>query len=450
MNFRRIAAGLGANAVEKMVSAVAQLSMVPILSTNWGLPVYGVWLLLATIPSFLSMSDLGFASAAGTKMTMLTAQGRQQEANGVFQSAWLLVLTASAIIAVPVFTIIGIMPQSLLPEVADFTNTGAVLLILAVYGIISLQGSIIVAGFRAAGLYPLAVLLMAATIFIENAVLAAVVIMGGDPIHAAFSLLITRSCSIIVQFLIFSSKVSFLRFSLNHANGNEIRSLVKPALALMALPISQVTLLQGVAVALGAAAGPSAVPAFTATRTLSRIALQTTQMLTHSLMPEYSTAVAQQNRSHQSAMLAMTLAGALVTAVPFALVLAALGPSIVGIWTGGAIEPSHALTLFVSISVLCGGIWNPLSVLLLAMNRQADFSIVLLTLSLTVLVPAYWLSSIFGPSGAAAAAACLDVVMLFVILAQRQTLMLSLSSLGEGMGFLWQRISSLAYWSRPR
>jgi hypothetical protein len=58
--------------------------LVPVLASRWGLELYGQWLLLATLPQFLSMSDLGFATAAGTRMTMAVARGDRDEALRLF------------------------------------------------------------------------------------------------------------------------------------------------------------------------------------------------------------------------------------------------------------------------------------------------------------------------------------------------------------------------------
>ena len=63
---RRILHGLGANAYGQLVVIVIQLAGVPILLRAWGMQLYGEWLILAAIPTYLSMADLGFSQSAAT------------------------------------------------------------------------------------------------------------------------------------------------------------------------------------------------------------------------------------------------------------------------------------------------------------------------------------------------------------------------------------------------
>ncbi|THD09540.1 hypothetical protein [Metallibacterium scheffleri] len=66
---RRILHGLGANAYGQLVAVVIQLAGVPILLHAWGTQLYGEWLILAAIPTYLLMADLGFSQSAGNDMT---------------------------------------------------------------------------------------------------------------------------------------------------------------------------------------------------------------------------------------------------------------------------------------------------------------------------------------------------------------------------------------------
>src|SRR6266478_3684793 len=72
---QRLLRAIGATALYPIVTAVIQLVSVPIFLRFWGPRLYGEWLLLSTLPSYLSLSDMGFASVAGNDMTMRVAAG---------------------------------------------------------------------------------------------------------------------------------------------------------------------------------------------------------------------------------------------------------------------------------------------------------------------------------------------------------------------------------------
>src|SRR6202140_4262382 len=95
----RLARGLSATALSPIVTAVIQLSTVPCLLHFWGAAKYGDWLILSAIPSYLSLSDLGFGDASGSDMTMRVAAGDRHGAIETFQSSWVLLSLVSLFMA---------------------------------------------------------------------------------------------------------------------------------------------------------------------------------------------------------------------------------------------------------------------------------------------------------------------------------------------------------------
>jgi len=424
MSANRVSRGVAANVYDKLIVAGVQLALVPILAMHWGIATYGAWVLLATIPTFLSMSDFGFATAAGTQMTMLVAQNRRDEAVRVFQSAWAVILPSSLLVLSLAILVCWLIPASMLPTTAHFGAEEARLTLglLIVYGLVALQGSIFNAALRCHGLFALGMFWAANTILIENLALGVAVCCGASPAIGAASLLGGRLISLIVQNILLRRNVSWLRIGLSEARWDTARALLHPALAIMMLPISQASFLQGTALALGAAAGPSAVPAFTAARTLSRIGLQMTQLLVHALMPEYSAAVARADRRGQALMLSATLVSAGIVLAPFALVLTLFGPRLVAVWTGGAIVAPHSLMIAMALTVIFGGFWNPLSNLILAMNRHATFAYPFAMLALLTIPASYLLSLRLGSTGAGVSIALMDIAMCAVLVRLSRTL----------------------------
>lgn len=418
MTLRRVSLGVGANIYDKLVIAAAQLAMVPVLATRWGLELYGAWLLLATVPSFLAMSDLGFATAAGTRMTMAVAREDRDEAVRLFHSAWAMVLASTAAAGVLALAAVLLVPSGMLPDGRGFPAEEArlTLAILVGYALLALQASIFGAGFRCAGHYALGAFWSANTVLFESLAAIAVALSGGGPQQVAVALLISRGVALALQGLTLRARVPWLRIGLSRASRDEVRALVRPALAVMALPAGQASFLQGTVLALGAAAGAAAVPAFVAARTLSRIGLQVTQLVVHALMPEYSAAVARGDRRSQAVMLLATLGSAAAVLVPFALILALAGPTIVEAWTAGVVRPDAALMLVMALTVVLGGFWNPLSNLILAMNRQAGFSYPFLALALLTAPVSYFLALSLGETGPAVAIAAMDLLMCGLII----------------------------------
>src|SRR4051812_29185953 len=96
---QRLFRGIGANVFGNFASVLIQLVTVPALLHAWGSGLYGAWLVLAAIPGYLALSDLGFANVAGNEMTVLVARNQEDSARAVFQSAWIFITLASCLIA---------------------------------------------------------------------------------------------------------------------------------------------------------------------------------------------------------------------------------------------------------------------------------------------------------------------------------------------------------------
>jgi O-antigen/teichoic acid export membrane protein len=414
---RRVAAGIGMTVFDKLVVAGTQLALVPILASHWGLALYGQWLLLATVPQFLAMSDFGFATAAGTRMTMAVARGDRDEAVRVFQSAWRAILASGAAMIGLALAAAWLLPAALFgaAPAAPVAELRGVLAILAAYGVVAVQGSIFFAGFRAAQLFALGAFWNATVLLIENAALVATVMLGGGPMAAAAAWLTGRVIGLAGQNLLLRRRVPWLTIGLARGSWEEARALLAPAGAVMLLPIAQALVLQGMALVVGAVAGRAAVPAFAATRTLSRIGMQLCWIVGTPLMPEFSAALARDDRRRMVAMIAGTLLFSGLCVAPFALGFLVWGRDLIGLWTYGAIVPPASLVTAMGLAILCGGIWYPLSNLILAANRHAGYTVWYLGLAAAAVAVAVKLTERYGATGAAAAMAALDAAMLVIV-----------------------------------
>src|ERR1700731_4562754 len=88
---RRLALGFLSNWVSKVAATIIQLVQVPVFLHFWSVPLYGEWMIVNSIPAYLSFSNIGFGSVAGNEMTMLVARDDPAAALRVFQSCWGLI-----------------------------------------------------------------------------------------------------------------------------------------------------------------------------------------------------------------------------------------------------------------------------------------------------------------------------------------------------------------------
>jgi O-antigen/teichoic acid export membrane protein len=410
---RQLVSGIGANTFSLIVASVIQLGLVPIMTKSWGPDRYGLWVLLFTIPSYLALSDIGFATAAGTRMTMETAVQDRLAANRTFQSALITIIFTSAVFLILSTSIIMMVPAAVLKAPSESTQTVRhAVYLLAFFGLACLQGSLLQAGFKSAGLFALGTWLSALSILSEGLTAAIMVTLGCDVAELAFCYVINRSFFIALQSLVLRRKVPWLKFGFKEANWTTIRSLARPAFAVTALPIAQALFLQGTTLVVGLAVSAAAVATFASVRTLTRAAIQLTTLINHAIMPRAAVALSRNEKHELQKIVRLTMWGSLIALLPCAAIFLIGGTEIVKIWTGGVLHPSFALMSTMTAIMVANGIWHPMSNLLLAVNRQESYSYVYVGAVFVAVVVAYPLCLLFGEVGAALSLLLLDVFML--------------------------------------
>src|ERR1700686_472802 len=88
---RRLTPAFISNWLSKLASTIIQLIQVPVFLHFWSVPLYGGWMIINSIPAYLSFSNVGFGTVAGNEMTMLVARDDREGALRVFQSCWWLI-----------------------------------------------------------------------------------------------------------------------------------------------------------------------------------------------------------------------------------------------------------------------------------------------------------------------------------------------------------------------
>jgi O-antigen/teichoic acid export membrane protein len=427
MMIRRIAGGVSANIFDKLVISGTQLALVPVMANSWGLHLYGLWVLMFTAPNCLAMGDFGFATAAGSKMTMAVARGDQDEAVHIFQSAWIAILFSSMVLVGLLAALALLIPSSLFgtdPSM-PISRIRLTLFLLVLYGVVAMQGSIFFAGLRCAGLFAIGAFWNALIILIESVAIITAILLGAQPLEAAATLLIGRIVGLIGQNVLLRRRVPWLKIGFARGTLNETKSLMAPAGAVMLVPIAQACSLQGIALALGLAAGQVAVPAFTAARTLSRVGLQMCWLLNTAIMPEFSAASARGDRRMLAVMVLATAGVSAALVIPYAIGFALFGRQVILLWTHGVIHSTEPLLIAMAGSVLFGGFWYPISNLILALNRHASYTLYYVIFAAISMPLSYLLSRQFDSTGAGLAMMALDFAMFAVIVVLTRRILVS-------------------------
>lgn len=368
--FRRLAFGIGANALGKVWVIGAQLVTVPVATLSWGAAGYGQWLMLTTVPAYLAVSSVGFANAAIVEMTRRFAIQDRAGVLAVFQSVWILV--SIGILAVISMAVMAGLTGSTLFESwsSTLTHYWVGLVAMCFYAFAAVQISIVGAGFRATNRYAHGTALSEGILPLEAMAITAVCLCGGGINAAAVAVSLVRIFAAAAYYAILRRQESWLRLGVASANVRQIRSLLKPALSAFSMNLSSAFALQGVVLAIGAAISPAAAGAFGAARLVSRVPLQVIAMGSRASAPELTRLHAQKDSYSRDRLFMINVAVAFFVAIPAAILLVLLGPSVVEIVSHGRLQVSTALFVALATAMAIQSIWMVGADFLWAINRQ--------------------------------------------------------------------------------
>lgn len=414
----RLIRGLGASALGPLVTVVIQFVSVPVFLYFWGAKLYGEWLILSAIPSYLALSDVGFGSVAANDMTMNVAAGKREAALDTFQSAWVLITVVSVTLLALVAVAVWFVPWQLWMKLSVISDPGAALImvIFSAYSLTSLQNGLIDSAFRCDGNFAFGTTCSNVLRLSEAAIAMIPVALGGRPFHVAATYLFVRIIGSAVLLLILRRKSPWIRYGTTHANLASIRRLASPAFAFMAFPIGNAISLQGLTVLVGVVLGPVAVVGFSTMRTLSRVGFQVLAVIARALWPELSTAFGAGNISLARNLHRRACQVAFGLSLSCSVVLAVIGPRIYGGWTRHAVGFDPLTSGLLLLVILANSFWGTSSVVPMASNQHEKIAVGFLIGTSLSIGLAWMLLKPFGTAGAAIALLVIDCSMVWLVL----------------------------------
>ena len=392
---RRILAGMGANSFGMAITIGIQLASLPLFLYFWDTSTYGVWLMLSAIPAYLSMADVGMVTAAGNKMTMAMGRGDVTEANRIFQSAQKFMLGMCSLIAIVA------LPCILLIPFEGVTNTSSryALASLCVGVLFGLFGGLSEAAFKATGRYAMGTAIGHLVRLFEWLGFMLGLAVFGSFAGVALTGLVIRMLGTGLVMLVAKTGNHGLYWGFEHADTDEIKTTLKPALTFMAFPLASAIGLQGITLLVGAMLGPIAVAIFNTYRTIARVAVQVTAVMSHAVWPEFSRLYGQGAFSKVASIFKKSAAIGLLQAVVLSVVLYFLSPVLLRTWSHGNIEFNPAFMAVMLTYAAVGGMWHVPRVLLMATNQHSGLAYWSITASGLAVVLAYGIGRAYELTG---------------------------------------------------
>lgn len=383
----------------------------------WGMSLYGEWLLLSTVPAYLALSDLGFASVTGNKMTMSEGAGDRPAALRVFQSSWVFVSIMCIVMGLALFGLGQVDLNNWLNiTLISRDNVSDILLFLGLFTAANLQIAFLNAGFRASGHYARGVWLNNLSRIAEIGTVFIVLFAGGGPVAIAAAMAGVRMLTYGVARWHLNLVAPWAVIGWRHATSQTILDMARPAIAFMGFPIGNAIKNQGVLMVVGVALGPAAVVPFNTTRTLVNASQQVLSVINSAVWPEMSRAFGARDIGLARTLHRTSCQATFWLAVGSITFLALFGDEIYTVWTLGEVELDRAFFLLMLLAALINSFWYASSVVLASSNRHEILAALFIGNCFMAISLSYIFAPTFGLVAVALSLATMELVLSMYVL----------------------------------
>ena len=410
---RRLILGFTANWISRLAGTIIQLIQVPVFLHFWSVPLYGDWLLVNAIPTYLGFSNIGFGSVAANEMTMLMGRKDQQGALRVFQSCWWLIVFLCSAVTVVFMAAIYLLPIARWLHLNQMSQADAkwVIFWLGLSVLFSQLEGLIGAAYTCVGRYPYGTFIKSVLVLISFAIMLVPVVLGYGVRATALALSLSNAAGSLFFCILIRRDIPWVRYGWEHARFSEIRRLSGPAVAFMGFPIGNALNLQGTLLAVGHVLGSADVVIFATARTVSRVALQMVQMVNTTFWPELSISFGAGNLPLVRSLHRRSCQMALAIALVLIATMMTIGPWFLTHWTAHKVPPSPRLLFLLLVTVFLYSLWSTSSTLLTAVNQHKRLSLnYLVATGLTIIATAL-MARRYGLLGAAGSLILSELIM---------------------------------------
>jgi O-antigen/teichoic acid export membrane protein len=374
---QRLLKGMGAQGLGKALLTAQRLVEVPLFLSAWGINLYGEWLMLTALLRYFEIGDGGFTTAAVREISMRSAAGDRVGALRVFQSIQaLLGLVSLGMLALSLFLAPFLMVADWfsLKEIPAQTAI-VVLQVFFTSVMLGFYAELQNGAFWCEGHYPRGMFIANLNHAIGLGTFVAVILLGAGPVQLALAALGARILGILIQHFFLRRTLPWLEFGFGAASWHEMKSLTKPALASLAMPLGNALNIQGLRLVVGATLGPAVLVLFSSLRTLARLTMQLRSVINTLILPEMSAAYGKDDHALVAKLLIHSSQLALWLVGLVSLVMALLGGWIVRIWTNGEIAMNWPMYMAMLLAGVVNSMWNTYLTVMVATNRHARLAV---------------------------------------------------------------------------
>jgi O-antigen/teichoic acid export membrane protein len=399
--------------IGKGSTVVYRFIQVPLFLGFLGVEGYGKWLLLSSIPSWLSLANMGFGTVASNEVAVAEAGGDLKRANEVFSTTigMLLILTLSVVGLVALTAPFLPVDQYLRLPSSAHQDVVVAIVCLSSSVAVSFLAEPLGAKYRVMRKVHVYSYISSFRPWADLALVTVALALHLGYAGMAAATLLASLIYLLVLILMSSGSRCSLHFGWKNIKIRKHSYLLAKGAAYQAFPIGNALQFQGSLLILGSTVGAGGVALYSTVRTLVRSANQMLEIFNQMVSPEMSILLGANQIEKAARLHRMSLVASICLAILAAALLFLLGIPLYRIWTSGTLSISPLLLFIFCISIPIYAGWYTSSLVAMAFNRHEGIALRYLMAAVLSTTACYILSRFLGLYGAALSVLVFDLFL---------------------------------------
>lgn len=362
--------------INRFTTIFAQVLLIPLFINLWGKEYYGEWLLISTLPAYLSASDLGLNVTATTAICALTANDKRSEALALYKSAnkALLFLASIGLLLFSISCIYLNWSKIMGTKINSEQQIEISLLILISATFVMFLVGLAVGIYRSEGRFDKSQNFITLLQLFDAIIILVNVILGGNIFTVALSSFILKILFLIVIIIDLQKKYSWYKFGFNNPI-SEIYYLLPTSFFYMVALIGQGLVIQGTSFLIGKSLGPATLVTFNTIRTFINSIKSFINAFYSAYLPEFTKIIAQNKAEQARHLFIKMFIFTLTITTVFIITYYLLGNWIISIWTSNKVVVDNSIYVVMLVSIFFSTLSNCAYTVLNATNENRVMSI---------------------------------------------------------------------------
>lgn len=379
---KNIIQNIGSNSFGVVVTLFNQVLMIPFFLSYWGVDRYSDWIVLTSISSFFTMTDVGINSVTANQFTIEYARGKKMKCNSLLSNNYLILSILTIISFLVILTYVGLcdVNSNFNIHATDESVTKKVLVILVLNIFFKMFSGSLNTIYRAVSLFSKSIIIDNLGRICETIILLIGIIFDFGLTEIVSFMMLPNIVIFIYKYFNTKRYIKY-KISLKNINLKLLQKMLIPSVGFLSFPFGNAIISQGFSLIVNLFLGAPVLVLFNTTRTLVNFIKQLVNIVSSAIWPEFSIAFGKMDFQKMKDLHRLSIGLSTLICIICSFLIMLFGKYIFIVWTNNKVTFNLGLMLSFVIVLINNTFWYTSSMCLMATNKHVKLGVYYLLLS---------------------------------------------------------------------